>query len=44
MLAEPWPIERRAALALAPSRFLVRDLRRPNGIEREPRNRMKGSM
>jgi tRNA 5-methylaminomethyl-2-thiouridine biosynthesis bifunctional protein len=29
MLGEPWPIERRAALAVAPSRFLVRGLRRP---------------
>ena len=29
MLGEPWPIERRVALALSPSRFLVRGLRRP---------------
>jgi tRNA 5-methylaminomethyl-2-thiouridine biosynthesis bifunctional protein len=33
MLGEPWPIERRAVLALAPSRFLVRRLRRPGGVE-----------
>jgi tRNA 5-methylaminomethyl-2-thiouridine biosynthesis bifunctional protein len=30
MLGEPWPIERRAALSLAPARFLVRRLRRPS--------------
>jgi tRNA 5-methylaminomethyl-2-thiouridine biosynthesis bifunctional protein len=28
MLGEPWPVERSVALALAPSRFLVRGLRR----------------
>ena len=33
MLGEPWPIERRAALALAPSRFLTRRLRRPARVE-----------
>lgn len=35
MLDEPWPIERRVALALAPSRFLVRHLRRPTNVEAE---------
>lgn len=29
MLGEPWPVERRIALALSPSRFLVRRLRQP---------------
>jgi len=29
MLGEPWPVERRVALALSPSRFLVRRLRQP---------------
>jgi tRNA 5-methylaminomethyl-2-thiouridine biosynthesis bifunctional protein len=29
MLGEPWPVERRVALALAPTRFLTRHLGRP---------------
>lgn len=36
MLGEPWPIERRVALAAAPARFLVRNLRRPGRKREEP--------